>query len=208
MKRGTPTRTGGQQHITSVTLCCSVLQWVAVCCSVLLCVAVCCCVLQRHACEKGGGVSRAKRGKCVLVLQHITGCVAVRCSALKEGQQHVIRVSLCCNLLQCVTCRTCHVSVCVAVGCSALQCVVVRCSALQCVAVHCSALQCVAERCSALQCVAVRCVAVRCSALQGVAVHCVAANDRYILTLRAAAYSVQQNMDMYSHPDVSTHIDI
>jgi len=73
--------------VCCVTVCCSVLQFVAVCCSLLQCVAVCCSALQCEAVDK-----------CVALLAKIyfwshspsamrdcaLQCVAVCCSVLQR----------------------------------------------------------------------------------------------------------------------------
>jgi len=147
-----------QSVLQCVTVCCSVLQYVAahwtedlpkciaLCCSVSQCVAVHRIVLQRVA------VCRSAFALCCSVLQ----CFAV-----------------CCNVLQCdayLSARSSSAgdcSHCIAVCCSVLQCVAVCCSVLQYVALCESVSQCVAVCRSVSQFVAVcrsvsQCVAVRC----------------------------------------------
>ena len=100
---------------------CSELQCVTVCCSVMQFVAgVPVSVLQRVRLARIYAVIYV-RGKCVAVCYSVLQCVAVCCS--------IYRVLLLESLL-CVLC--------VAMCCSVLQCVAVCCSVLQCVAMCCS----------------------------------------------------------------------
>ena len=100
---------------------------------------------------------------------------------------YVMRVIVCCSVLQCVAVR-CSVLRCGAVCCSALQCIAVRCGVLQFVAVRCGVLQCVAhipanffffhgvlgggDRLRPDHVIDSTCIAGCCSALHCVAVHC------------------------------------
>ena len=118
-----------------VAICCSMLQYVVVCCSVTKCVAVCCSTHLRLP-------IRGNEALCLsdIVLQ----CVAVSCCSTLQ-----YRVAVCCSIVLQYVAVSC---------CSTLQYLVLYCSMLQHVAhvaVCCSVLQCVAVCCSVLQCVAV-----------------------------------------------------
>jgi len=88
--------------ISVATMCCSVLQRVAVCCSMMQCVAVCCSVLQcvnnLHVCDNIG--RRLLRFARWLSSFSSFGSLAL----LQEIH------NLCCNMLQRVAVRTCHVA--------------------------------------------------------------------------------------------------